>query len=331
MSLERDARAHRDLGVEVEQETALPIVLAYRGALALMKREFDAVLKWIASEKRAGRRPSRAALERKGDLERALQVLEGALLAFGVQSARTVEGGRLAAVAAAKPSAESLVKSAATRIGIDTSLFVPPVESVALLDESLGSKLPLGRLFASLAPETADDAKRTILEGMLSGRNPRDIARDLGDALQVPRTRALTISRTEVLRSFRAASIATYRAHDDTVDGWQWLSALDSRTCVVCWSMHGTVHPVTEPFASHPNCRCSPIPVVGPRLLKPGAEEFAKLPESRQRETLGPRAYELYRSGQIGIADLVRKGRNEWGPYRTRMPLKDLNLAANAA
>ncbi len=257
-----------------------------------------------------------------------MQTLENVLLGFGVQSVRTVEGGRLAAVAAARSSAESLVKGAAVRIGIDTSLFVPPVESVAALERSLGSNLPLGRLFSSIAPEAADDAKRAIIEGMLSGQNPRVIARDLGDALQAPRARALTISRTEVLRSFRAASIATYRAHDDTVDGWQWLSALDSRTCVVCWAMHGTVHPVTEPFASHPNCRCSPIPVVGPRLLRPGAEEFAKLPESRQRETLGPRAYELYRSGQIGIADLVRKGRNEWGPYRTRRPLKDLNLAA---
>lgn len=314
-------RDHRDAAVEVDDDARFGLIVAYGMARARLERWLVRVLEWFAAERSAGRVPTRSALRRRVELETALSAIESEVALFSAGAASTAAIAMPRAARIGAESAERLVQ----RIAVDTGLFVPPIEAARVLDASMADGAPLTELFERIAPDTVGAARNTLVEGMVAGLNPRVIGAELDDVLQVPLWRAQTIARTEILRSFRAASIATYRAHDDSVSGWEWLSALDSRTCVVCWAMHGSVHPVTEPFASHPNCRCVPVPIVnGQRLLRPGAEEFAKLPESRQRETLGPKAFEMYRDGRLTLSQLVRYGRNEYGPYLARRSLSDI-------
>jgi hypothetical protein len=70
---------------------------------------------------------------------------------------------------------------------------------------------------------------------------------------------ASTVARTTIIEAFRQAAIAVYSANQ--VDGWIWEVEGDN-PCPFCESMDGTIHPLTEEFESHPNCRCSTMPSI---------------------------------------------------------------------
>lgn len=157
-----------------------------------------------------------------------------------------------------------------------------------------------------------------LAAGVAIGRNPRDTARRMR-AISAGSTlaRATTIARTETLRAYRTAQTQAYEA-SPVVDGWVWLSARNARTCSACWAMHGSYHDASEPFPSHPNCRCRAIPrtksweelgITGltdtSPTVEPGASAFARLPEYEQREILGPGLHDLYREKRIRLSDTV--------------------------
>jgi len=91
--------------------------------------------------------------------------------------------------------------------------------------------------------------------------------------------------------------------------------------------MHGRVFPLSEEFASHPACRCSPAPrAKGSRVeVETGEAWFAKQDEAVQRKILGPGAFDAYRSGEVALADLVKTTHSpQWGASRTVRALRDV-------
>jgi len=44
------------------------------------------------------------------------------------------------------------------------------------------------------------------------------------------------------------------------VDEWEWSSEEDA--CDFCAENNGKRFPVDEPFDTHPNCRCTPLPIL---------------------------------------------------------------------
>ena len=176
-------------------------------------------------------------------------------------------------------------------------------------------------------------------------RNPVDIAREVRHHLNGNMVRALTISRTEVMRAHREGALATYRANSAYIDGWIWVAGLGIRTCASCWAQHGSEHPLDEPMASHPRCRCVAVPktrswsslgITGmdePEVT-PGPVLFGRLSEERQLEVLGPSKLEAYRRGDVALEDFVaRRDDPRWGPSTRAAGLKEAreNAAARAA
>jgi hypothetical protein len=51
----------------------------------------------------------------------------------------------------------------------------------------------------------------------------------------------------------------------DPVSGLRWLATFDSRTCIVCGTLHGREWPKDDPdlpvMPAHPHCRCAWLPV----------------------------------------------------------------------
>lgn len=143
-------------------------------------------------------------------------------------------------------------------------------------------------------------------------------------------TRAMTIARTEQMRAYRGAHIGYLRENAEHIAGWVWHADHGWRTCPVCLAMDGTFHDLSEDFASHPNCRCSPVTVaIGPDgkpelpERETGEQWFSKLPSVEQKELLGPRKYALYKDGKITLRDLVKEGHDpQWGHYRVEKSLK---------
>lgn len=78
-----------------------------------------------------------------------------------------------------------------------------------------------------------------------------------------------TLTRTYMMSAANAGALALYQHNADIVPEVEWLAAKDERVCPICQRLDGTRWPLgdpalrTPPMDSHPNCRCTLIPVVG--------------------------------------------------------------------
>jgi SPP1 gp7 family putative phage head morphogenesis protein len=194
---------------------------------------------------------------------------------------------------------------------------------------------PLAELLAQFGALAAHDARSSLILGIALGEHPSKVARRVRDSLGIPLHRARTIARTEQLRAYREGHRRWYEANNRVVKGWVWHSARGRNTCVACWAMHGTHHPLNEPMGTHPNCRCAMVPETrtwhelgfgsvsdaneSTVAITPGADLFARLKPSEQLHILGPKAYAAYHDGAVDIGDFVHKRRSrDWGVTRSR-------------
>lgn len=301
---------------------------AYGVALAAVREEAEKVAGRVAEARARGEQVDEAWLIREQQLERVERVARSRVQAFAGKAAALVDDQVVEETAAGKRDAAAILRAT-----------LPPGARVAL-DAIVDRVAPGGRLRLILDQLPEDAAQRVraeLIRSVALGRNPRRTAAAIRDSLGGNLTRALTIARTETISAYRDASLQTYRSTNG-VDGWVWDATLDATTCAVCWAMHGTVHPVDEPFDSHPNCRCSPLPLTRPwadlgvrgvpeTRFQPVAGEtlFARLPATRQREVLGPGKLDLYRAGRIKLGDLVQPTVHPvYGRGLRERPLRDL-------
>lgn len=224
-----------------------------------------------------------------------------------------------------------------TPTGAAQSTMRLPRDAVLQAAGATSPSSPLTQLLGSIAGDAASAMATAMTSGIAAGRNPRAIGRDLVRASRIPLWRGELIARTETMRTWRAVTTETYRQVNaqvgklpdgsDLVRGWRWWSALDRRTCPSCWAQHGSVHPLTETMATHPNCRCVAIPATAtwaelgiPGMPEtpqatPGPQLFDRLAEADQRVILGPSKLAAYKARQITLGDLVERGEHPaWGP-----------------
>lgn len=237
-----------------------------------------------------------------------------------------------------------------------------PSEAIQAAAGMTSEGSPLRALLEQIAPATAEQARTVLIDGLALGWGAEQVADGLRQALGTGLVRSMTIARTETMRAYNEGSRYWMLQHDEHLNGWYWHAACDGRTCAACWAMHGTLHPISEPLGSHPNCRCSMVPAVKSweemgypgypdRTWKPadtGETLFRDLPDDRIRKILGPRGYERYQAGQITksdirrrilgrekarlyeqgriiLDDLVRTGHHpQWGITRTERSLRDV-------
>ena len=231
--------------------------------------------------------------------------------------------------------------------GVYVGFNALPVKTIETMVGMNQSGSPLTRLLIKASAKGAQEAQDALIQGIALGKNPRAIASEIRDALGKTLNQALTIARTEMLRAQRITSQETYRANPDVVKGWIWSAALDERTCASCYVMHGTEHPNSEKFASHPSCRCTCVPQtytyaeLGARygidlsaadkawptfeeLAKKynmsakqiemitrrqmtGEDAFKSLSDTEQRNILGPSKYAAWKDGKFEFSALSVK------------------------
>ncbi len=151
--------------------------------------------------------------------------------------------------------------------GVNFTFGMPSSLAIYSMVGATQAGSPLHDLFSGFGKEASQGAKTALITGVTLGYNPRQIAPMVQDALNISRYRALTISRTEMLRSYRDANLQTFQANDDVVNGWIWQAALDRSTCAACIAMNGTEHSMDEDMDSHPNCFPAGTIVSGPCVV----------------------------------------------------------------
>jgi HK97 family phage portal protein len=135
------------------------------------------------------------------------------------------------------------------------------------------------RIGGMVTDTTREALRATLAEGVAAGEGIRELAARVGQVFEdADSWRAITIARTEVVRS---ANFSTFTAYDQAgiVKEKQWVSTPDDRTRDAHTALHGQQRPIDSPFeiggatAMYPgdfgvaeldiNCRCTISAVIG--------------------------------------------------------------------
>lgn len=196
---------------------------------------------------------------------------------------------------------------------------------------------------ASARPMLTDLAEQELRTGLVAavagGTGPRSaasaIVRNCQQAFAGGMTRALNLTRTELIDASRRATTASYLANPGLVRGWRWVCAASPRTCPACWALHGTVHKPAEHQNGHQQCRCTQVPILA--TDEPGWDDvgdardlFRKMPREHQLQAVGARRLELLDRG-LPMQELAEVRDNAgWREAFYAKPLRDLPGAGDA-
>ena len=314
---------------------------AYRAATKASIDELEALEGRIAEREAAGEPPSQTILCMKQRLEQNIRDLGENLKKFSVEGATITADGQLQSAILANEASISMVETAAgrkpTNVSLGSSWTMLPDEQLQTFVGMAGDGSPLGELFATIPQVTTDAMTMAMVQGISLGEGPRTVARRVRKVADIGRQRAETIARTEMIRSAREAQRQLY-TQNMAVQGYRRQATQDSRVCLACLALSGTLHKTDEIMPSHPNCRCvmipetlswaeitgdSSIPDTRPEVASP-ERILAGLSESDKLAIMGPQRYAMYKEGKP-LADFVQVIPNqEWGPNTRVRPLRDL-------
>ncbi|MEV8638106.1 hypothetical protein AB0395_41285 [Streptosporangium sp. NPDC051023] len=192
-----------------------------------------------------------------------------------------------------------------------------------------------------LADEATAALKRELIRGVVVGDNPRAAAsrmlRNLEGEFNGGLTRAMNLSRTEILSAHREAAEIGQQEHGDVLDGWRWHADLSRRTCPSCLVQHGKVYPLSQPGPwDHQQGRCARVPLTKswadlgfdipepPDTFVDAREWFDRQSEADQTAIMGRSRLDLLKRGEIDWDDLsVMRDNPGWRPSYRVPPLKD--------
>lgn len=326
------AENHRAALLKQERQAAGEMVHAYGSVWQRIRRELDDLLAAIADARRAGEDVTNGWLFRRDRLQSLLRQVEAELHRFTAFADPLIVGQQRAAIEAALLHTERQVRTLANRANLSVAWTRLPTAAIEDLVGFTADGSPLRRLLDTLGGEASAGVRDALIQGVALGQNPTQIARTVRTALGGSLARALTISRTEVLRAYREATLRSYQANDDVVDGWIWNCACQPRSCAACWAMHGSWHPLTERLNDHPNGRCSMLPSVKPvagmaEQWRPesGPAQFKRLTPEQQDHILGKAAGAAYRAGAFKLEDVAGESFSPaWGSMIRVKSLREL-------
>jgi hypothetical protein len=250
--------------------------------------------------------------------------------AFARFAERKITSEQQEAVWAALNHTEYMTGWIADQAGLNLTWSRLPVGALSQLIGTLSNGSPLRTLLWEYGDQAGQAVADGLMKGLALGQNPRVIARAIRNDLGGDLARALRISRTEVMRSYREASRESYLKNDQIIQGYIRRSARSARTCAACWAKDGEVYSLETYLEDHPNGRCFQVPYIRDAeafydMQDTGAAAFEKLSDEEQLNVLGPAKFEAYKAGEITLGDLVRSHSDpEWGRTITEASLQSV-------
>lgn len=341
---ERAAAFQRELALS--QTAAQDQMLAAWGRMyEATVGDLQAVLDKVAAARAAGTEVSPAWLYQEARLRTVLDTVEAEVATYASQATNATTAAQQAAVnASARHSALLGEQALAEGASMGGSFLNVNPDNLRHLVGFLADGSPLSGLLAGLAPEVSESIRQALVVGVGQGKGIDWMARQVTQALDMPRHRAVTIMRTESQRAYRETARQTYQENADVLQGWVWTAALGPRTCAACIAMHGTIHPVTETLDGHPRCRCAMVPRTPswadlgvPDMeddrppVTSGKDWFQEQPDAVQRGILGRAKWQAWKDGRISLDDTVARTHSaDWGTMRRERSLVEIQDGRHA-
>lgn len=315
---------------------------SYAHTLATIQPQLNKLYKEISDKQANGEDVPLSFLYEKKRLETLKALIQRSINQYGALA--QMQTGQLQHIGATlgQQSAQAMLQ-ASKPPSVKWAFGVPSQEAIHNIVGVTQAGSPLADLFSGFGEEAASKAGQALITGVSLGWNPRQIAPQVQQALGISRNRALTLCRTEMLRSYRSMQLSNFQANSDILSGWLWQSALDSRCCAVCIALNGTAHSLDEDLNGHPNCRCARIPKVRDwsEILSGTGVDTSNIPDSSlqmtsgedwlnsqdasvQRNVLGSK-YDGWAKGNFSLQDMIGYSHSEdWGHSVYEKPLKAL-------
>jgi SPP1 gp7 family putative phage head morphogenesis protein len=205
-----------------------------------------------------------------------------------------------------------------------------PIEAVEGLVGLAGDGTPLANLLAASWPLSAQRLTRELVNGVALGYNPRKTARLMAQGMASSQQRMELISRTETLRVYREANRQSY-IRSGVVTGFRRLATHDRRTCAACLMAEGEFYELNEEMPTHPQCRCTLVPIVSgvpAPTWQAGEAWFVEQDQATQMDILGKGRYYAWQNGDYELDELVTvKPNATWGDSLQVTPLRELQSA----
>lgn len=312
-----------------ERAGATDMVRFYGQSWQRIKANLDIMTAKIQAARAEGKEVGQSWLFQEDRLKILLAQTEAEINRFAQFAERSIVQQQGEAVLAAQSHAQQLMLTGLGEAppSVTLSFAQLPTEAIQNLVGFSSDGAPLADLLKELAPEAVQDVRKALITGVALGKGPREIARQVRLAMGGNLARALTISRSTVMDSYREAAYQTYQANSDVLEGWVRHEACDRRTCPACFALHGQVYKLNERFERHPNCRGSLLPrtktweqlgfkgisETRPAVTK-GPALFEQLSDVNKMQVLGPAAFRAYRAGEIRLKDYPRTWMDrKWG------------------
>ena len=314
---------------------------AYKAATKASIDELEALEGRIAEREANGEPPSETILWMRQRIIDNINELGRNLQAFADEGTQITTDGQTQAATLANDATQSLVEAAAGKkpanVSIGTSWTNLPDEQLQAFVGFAGDGSPLAELFNKIPQVTTNAMEMALVQGISLGEGPRTVARRVRRAADIGRQRAETIARTEMIRSAREAQRQLY-TQNPAVQGYRRQATQDSRVCLACLALSGTLQATDTIMPSHPNCRCVMVPatmswaeITGddsiPDTRPPVATPeriLAGLSDADKLVIMGPARFEMYKNGKP-LLDMVQvKQDKDWGPTTRVLPLKDI-------
>jgi SPP1 gp7 family putative phage head morphogenesis protein len=306
----------RDL-LKRDKAAAARLTDAYAIAWKSIKTQLDALTKQMTEAKLRGEDISQAWLARQARYLSLLRQVGEQLGRFAEIAGREITREERKAIQVAEADAQRLLIAGADQAGIEASFAQLPKGAVENMVGFMGNGSPLKELLDRIPRRGGALVARALQTGLIKGRSSNAIASEIRIGLNGSLAKAIQIARTEINRAYRETSHQTYEANSDVLEGWIWLSALNSRSCVACVALHGSFHAIDERMKAHVSCRCTQVPAVKSIDLgiQKGPDWFAKQPAKIQKEIFNQESkYKAYRDGELSLEDFVGLRRDpDWG------------------
>jgi SPP1 gp7 family putative phage head morphogenesis protein len=330
--LEQELARQRARLLEIEQAHVAAILRAYQAVASRLAHDLDALTREIEDARSHGVEVRPGWLFAQTRFHTLLADLAEHTDAFLAAAARTVTRAQREAVQQAFEDGRRLARLALGPASHGVLLRVAgawdrlATDALDVLIGRAQDGTSLAQLLYEIAPLAPERVRDALAYGVAAGKNPRLIAREVYAASEITVNRALVIARTETIHAHREGVDETWR-QTGIVQQWRWSCAKDLRTCPACWAQDGSLHPLNDPMASHPCCRCARLPAT-PSWADLG---FHGIPDRRPTVTTGPQAFrrlsqadklailgraklEAYNAGLITLEDLVQHTHSpRWG------------------
>lgn len=186
---------------------------------------------------------------------------------------------------------------------------------------------PLDKLFRDISPNHYDELTNSLMTGLSMGMPMTEIAGLMMNVVDITYKRALLISRTEVNRAHRSATLRTYQQYE--IPYYRRIASR-GHACFACMMLDGTLYTSKEALDDHPNGACQMVPVLDPDSKSTdwehGKERFEKMSEAEQRKIMGNNYFDAWKRGDFTLDQMVVVRQHPvWGGSPGIRPLKELS------